>query len=262
MERWMTTPAEIYTNGIKKKLKNYWAAWLPISKFELGDIGVLKGKIFERIHSLNEFGIKYDIIKNEDASPIDYVSESGVSINIKLSGETNSTITNIPLAKAGIGINFSSKGAFIIEAEKTYEDSMKSMLQLQEQIIPKFKEGHWDKNWVVIVKIVKTPVASILISNSSNSIIELESEVSISNGLTELGKIDGKLSMKLQEGDIFKTIGAKNLTPFFQIAKIKRRLFRPDSFATKSFAPQSDSLEHITPDLVKKDQDIEKFIIL
>ena len=25
----MSTPAELYTGGIKKKLKNYYAAWLP-----------------------------------------------------------------------------------------------------------------------------------------------------------------------------------------------------------------------------------------
>ena len=98
-----------------------------------------------------------------------------------MSGETNNALYTIPEAKAGIGISFSSKGAFVVQAEETYESSINSFLELQKEIISAYKDGRWDKKWTVIVKLVKTPTATFLISNSSSSKIELtaESELSI-----------------------------------------------------------------------------------
>ena len=55
----MTELVELYSKGIKRKLANYWAAWLPDTRFAIGDIGTLNGYLFEKVGTLNELKLKY-----------------------------------------------------------------------------------------------------------------------------------------------------------------------------------------------------------
>ncbi len=259
----MSTPAEIYVKGIKKKLKHYWAAWLPNSKFFLGDVGILEGKIFTRLSSLKNLGFTFKVYKDKDPSPIDYVSESSVSVYFKLSGETNDYLPNIPQAKSGIGIEFSKQGAFVVQAAETYEQTIQDLLHLQGQIIPAWKEGRWNKNWTVIIKIIKAPLASFLISNSSESKIEFSAESDLSSGLAELGKASTKFSVRSQKGDVLKILGAKNVSPLFMLAKIKRKhLVGLPIFLTKAFTVNIDPLDFITPQQAQDNKDISDSLTL
>jgi hypothetical protein len=233
----MTSPANIYAKGIKTKFVNYWAAWLPNTRYNLGDIGVLNGYLFEKKCNLKDLEIDFATEKREESSPLDYVSESGVNIDIKMSGQTSRAIPSIPEAKAGIGISFSSKGAFIIQAENTYESIISNPLELEQKIITAYKDGKWNSAYVVIIKIIEAPSATIIISNSSSSKIELIAGSDIDDGLLELGKADCEFNLSKQNGDILRIIGAENITPIFQIGNIKKRIFNPYSFSTKSIAP-------------------------
>ncbi len=243
----MTSPAELYVNGIKKKLKHYWAAWLPSTRFSLGDVGILKGNFFHGISSLKNVGIEFKEDRDKEPSPIDYVSESGVSVHFKMTGETNDFLPTIPQAKSGIGIEFSKQGAFVVQAAETYEQTIKDLLHLQDQIIPAFMKGDWDKNWAVIIKIIEAPVASFLISNSSESKIEFSAEADLSSGLAELGKASAKFAIHSQKGDVLKILGAKGVSPLFMLAQIKSNFLGSPSFSTKSFTGTNQPIDFITP---------------
>jgi hypothetical protein len=221
----VTTPADLYVNGIKEKLHNYFAAWLPNQVLQLGDVGVLDGNFFVRISSLKEMDIDFAIRDDPDPSPIDYVSEKGVSVTFKAAGETNASLPSIPAANAGVGVEFSTQGAFVVNAEKSYEPSIENIAKLQKQVLKAFQKGRWNRNWAVIVKLVRTPVATILVSNSSVSKLELAVEGDISSGTIALGSGSLSFGVKSQKGDVLKIVGAKNITPFFQLVRIKRRLF-------------------------------------
>ena len=52
----MAELVELYSKGIKTKLANYWAAWLPGTRF---DIGILNGHLFEKVGTLEELSFKY-----------------------------------------------------------------------------------------------------------------------------------------------------------------------------------------------------------
>lgn len=258
----MNTPAELYVNGIKKKLKNYWAAWLPNNRFHLGDVGVLDGKFFTKVSSLESLGVRFDVEDDRDPSPIDYVSETGVSIFFKLAGEVNTNLQNIPEATAGIAIEFSSQGGFVVQASETYEPSIKDIVSLQNQIIPAFKDGLWDKSWTVIVRIVEAPVGTFLISNSSESKVELSAEGDLSSGLAELGKSGAKLSVRSQKGDVLKILGAQNVSPFFQLARIKKKFIGLPILSTKSYTDINEPLNLISPQIARDNTEISDSLYL
>jgi hypothetical protein len=206
----------IYSKGIKEKLSNYWAAWLPTTRYELGDIGILSGYRFEKIGSLTELKIPFTHAVSNSPNPIELVSASGVSFALKLAGDINEAFANIPKGRAGVKIDFGSEGAFIVECPATYEPAVADPMALQAKIIDSFAEGQWQADWAVIVRIVTAPTATILISNSTSAGLELAAEADLSAGLVDIGKSEVGLSVRSQTGEIMKMIGARDVTPFFQ----------------------------------------------
>lgn len=260
----MSTPAELYVNGIKKKFANYFAAWLPGEKLRLGDVGVIKNNLFTRITSLEHLGIKFTERPDESSTPIDYVSESGVSVFFKTSGEINPSLPNVPEANAGIGVEFSHEGAFIIKSPSSYEPSIENLAQLEKNIINLYGRAQWQSEWVVITRLVQTPVASIIVSNSSKSKVEFTAEGNIPLASLDLGNADLNFGLKSQTGDVIKFIGAQNLTPLFKVAKIKSKWFGLGKtyLDVKSIGMIDNSMVEITPDRVKNDPDIAESLYL
>jgi hypothetical protein len=225
----METPEELYVNGMKRRFRNYFAAWPPNESFKLGDVGVLDGNIFIRIKSLEAADINIGFTERPDPDPssMDVISESGVSLVVKAAGEVNKiALPNIPKGEAGLGIEFTGSGAFILKAPATYMPSIEDIDKLGKEIIEAFRRGRWNINWVVIVRIVKAPTASIIVSRSSRSKIELSATGDLGSGPVDLGNANLTFNLRSLSGDIFQTIGATNLTPLFQLARIKKRFFK------------------------------------
>ncbi|MBT1700155.1 hypothetical protein KK083_24920 [Fulvivirgaceae bacterium PWU4] len=225
---------DIYSSGIKRKLNNYWAAWLPTTKYQLGDIGILNGNVFEKIGSLKELKIDYKTQDDTSSSPLELVSEAGVSFQFKVAGETNPAFESVPVAEAGVKIKLESAGAFTVLCPDSYEPSIDEPMALQKRIIEAYEKRVWESDWTVITRLITAPSATILISNSLNSDVELSASADLKAALAQLGKADLGLSLKSQRGDMFKMIGAREITPFFQVAKLKRRWFGDPKLRTRS----------------------------
>lgn len=270
----MATPADLYVNGIKKKLNNYYAAWLPSQKFKLGDVGVLDGNFFTRSHSLNDLGMAFEERPNSGSTPINYVSDSGVTITIKTSGETNQQLLSIPKGKAGIGIEFSKEGSFIVQAAKSYETSISNIYKLEEDIRHAFQDGKWKSKWVVITQLVYTPMATIVISNSSQSKIELSAEGTVPVNGFSLGEANAEFSMTSQTGDIWYSNNAKDLTPFFKLVQLQAKpslwdILKFGSIYSRDFLESATAhfkgvspLDVVTPNLAKINTEIAKALYL
>lgn len=217
---------DLYSRGIKKKLENYWAAWLPTTQYELGDIGRFNGALFEKVGSLAEVGIPFKVAQDRSPSPIDLVSESGVSVNFKAAGETNTAFASVPQGSAGVKIEFGSQGAFLVECPETYEQAMAEPMALEKAVISADRAGTWKHEWAVITRIVTAPTATILISNSSSAGLELSAKADLAAGVADLGRADLGLSIKSQRGDVMTSIGANDVTPFFQVSRLKGGVVR------------------------------------
>ena len=213
----------------------------------MGDIGVLNGYYFEKVGSLVALKIPFAAAADNSPSPIELVSESGVSITLKLAGELNEAFASVPQGRAGLKIDFGSKGAFVVQCPATYEPAIADPMALQKAIIDAFGEGQWQGDWGVIVRIVTAPTATILISNSTSAGLELSAKANLAAGLADLAKAELGLSLRSQRGDIIKMIGAQDVTPFFQLATLKRRLFGAPKFTTRSMRGLDHSIRGVTP---------------
>ena len=257
----MTTPETLYVDGIKKRFSNYFAAWLPNEPYRLGDLGILNGNIFIRTNNVQDPSIGFTFTEraDPDPSPIDVVSESGVALMFKAAGEVNTLLPNVPQGEAGIGIEFSAQGAFILKAPETYQPSIENIDKLRQDVFDAYVRGRWDKRWAVIVRLVKAPHATIIVSKSSQAKLEFIAKGDFSSGPINLGNANLTFELRAQKGDLFQSVGATNVTPLFQLARIKRRFFGQteveilNKFQSKGLLP----IDLLTPESAKNDTALE-----
>lgn len=261
----MPTPAELYVKGIRKETKLYFAAWFPNEVLKLGDVGPLEGDFFRRTTSLDKLGISFSVRQDENPTPLEFISQQGTSFTTKIAGEANNAIPALPTAKAGISLSFSNEGGYVFQAAESYEPTIEDIASLNEQLRVALKDGRWEKNWAVITKIVNVPYATYIISNSSDSELVLEADADLKQGIVDLGNASINLTWRKQTGAFVKMLGAKNISPFFQLARLKRPWpFGDPHLTTKMSRTFStpNPLESITPQIVRENKEVEDSLFL
>jgi hypothetical protein len=238
----MSEICDVYSEGIKRKFRNYWAAWKPDSQYKLGDIGTMKGQIFEKCGSLEDMNVSFTASQAARPSPLNLSSDGGVKMSIKAVGETNNAFPNIPAAKAVCKIAFSKQGAFVIQCPETYERSFDSLLRVQDRVMDLYNQKLWEMNWHVISKIVYAPTGTILISDSEVSEAEFLADVDLDTALGALGKANVGMTRGNWSGAILETVGGNDLTPIFQLTKLKRRVVRPPRLAVPMIPGQASEM--------------------
>ncbi|SPM41937.1 hypothetical protein MNAB215_4154 [Mycobacterium numidiamassiliense] len=257
----MAELVDLYSKGIKRELKNYWAAWLPSTRWSVGDVGTLNGYVFEKVGTLTELGMKYYAESDDNASPLDISSGSNVALSFKSSGETNAAFSYVAEADAGLKIDFGSKGAFVIQAPETFESALADRPNLQFQIRRAYAERRWEKDWLVVTRLIKAPSATVLISKSVDASLELSAKANLSGVVAALGSAKAGLAVKYQKGDTISIIGGQNITPLFQLSRLKTAIFDEPKLLIKSARASDPSIFRLNPDLARDDDTVRDSLV-
>ena len=94
-------------------------------------------------------------------------------------------------------MNFPLKEQLVIKAKETFEPRIRNVAKLEEDILAAYKSGIWKRNYAVIYLLVHAPYADIIVSQSSKSGLELETQADGQVGNVELG--DAKAAIFSQE---------------------------------------------------------------
>ena len=237
-----------YTNEMKKKF-GYYATWNPGVPLKLGDIGTFNDNVFTRLSNLVDRGIEFEIRPDETKTPLEHNSEGSVSVTTKLSGTVapqGSVLTNLD---AGIIVEFSKENSTLFKANNTTSPSIKDTITLGEQILKLYREGKWNKNWVIITELVEAENTTVIISNNSNSKIELKANANIDAPTFDIADAEFKFSTQFSKGLETKIISAEGLTPLFKVMGMKTRIFLPPIFKTKKVM----AFDLVTPETAKKE---------
>lgn len=244
----MTSAQGQYTNEMKKNF-GYYATWNPGVPLKLGDIGTFSDNVFTRLSNLADRGIDFEIRTDETKTPLEHNSEGSVSVTTKLSGTVapqGSVLTNLD---AGIIVEFSKENSTLFKANNTTSPSIKDTIKLGEQVLKLYKEGKWNKNWVIVTELVEAENATIIISNNSNSKIELKANANIDAPTLDIADAEFKFSTQFSKGLETKIISAAGLTPLFKVMGMKTRIFLPPIFKTKKVI----AFDLVTPETAAKE---------
>lgn len=210
-------------------------------------------------------GISFRVRQDKSPTPLEFISQQGTSFTTKIAGEANNAIPALPTAKAGISLSFSNEGGYVFQAAESYEPTIEDMVPVAKQVVNAYEEGRWEKNWAVITKIVNVPYATYIISNSSNSEMVLEADADLKQGIADLGKASINLTWRKETGAFVKMLGAKNVSPFFQLSRLKGGWPFGDPRLTMKMSrtfSAPNPLESITPQIVRENKEVEDSLFL
>lgn len=240
-----------YTRELKEQF-NYLATWLPGTPIELGDIGILKNFQFTKISNLIELGIAFEIVTDETKSDIEHSSSGAVSITTKASGAVAPHGSTLGDLDAGITVEFSKENAILFKANGTTSPCIKNQIALGKTIIELYKQGKWDKDWSVITEKVDSESATILISSSSASKVELKAKGKIESAKLDIADAGLGFELTFSKDLSTKIIAEDSITPLFKACKVSSRIFAPPVFRMNKIS----SMYLMTPEKAKKNEEL------
>lgn len=244
----------IYTRELYKQFR-YLATWLPGTPLALGDIGVLRQKEFTKIGNLSDHGITFDIESDPTPADLDYTSKSSVSIATKLSGSATPEGSSLSEIDAGISVNFSKENSILFQAKNTKTPTIKDQIHLGEEILRLYKNGKWNKDWVVITELVTSESASILISGSKESKIDLKVKGEIGNRQIDIADADLDFELSFSKDMSTKIVAQEGLTPLFKVSKIRSRFILPPVFTERGLK----AIDFASPNMVENKKELFYF---
>ncbi|WP_103070543.1 hypothetical protein [Aquimarina sediminis] len=242
-----------YTRELYRQFK-YLATWLPGTPLALGDIGLMRGREFTKIGNLSDdkFKVDFDIEYDKTPSSISHSSKGAVTLTAKLSGTVSPSYSTLTDLDAGFNVSFSKENAILFKANGTYNHSIKDQIKLGDTILDLYKNGKWDKDYVIITELVVADSSTILISSEKNGAIDIRANGNI--GTSALDIADGSLELgaTFSKGLSTELISKKGLTPLFKVSKIKTPFLSSPIFEVskiRSYKMMEDNYSPIDNDI-------------
>ena len=234
--------AKVYSRGIKRAFRNYWPAWSPTTRFRVGDVGMFERGLFVKKYDLAELGVTFEVREDGATKPLELVSSAGISWMLKAEGEINDSMPNIPAGDAGLSLRFDSAGAFVVMCPHASESTIANGAALEDAIRTGYRASTWKSEWCVIVRLVSAPVGSFLISESAGSALDLSARSNMTS-LMDLARVGTEMTVRRQAGQFYKSLGAHDVSPIFQVARLKHNPFWGGS-SFRTFAARGDGASH------------------
>jgi len=216
----LSNPAKLYLREIYDAF-SFMGTWLPNANLRLGDVGVLEGEAFKQITTLKDLGIPFKVREGEKKSDFTYTSKSGVRLKTKVAGEV-AVGSTLPLANAGVSIQFEDEGAFLFQAAGCVTDEIGNRLEVGQAILKLLQAEIWKANWAVVSTLVHADSATIVVSNTGSAVLDLTAKAPLA--LANLANLDTGLSVSSQRGDLIRFIAAQGLSPLFKLSRAKHSL--------------------------------------
>lgn len=221
----MASISEMYCRSVRRDSGLYFAAWTPLAKYRLGDVGVLEnGTMFVQKTRLADEGIAWE--EEPDTSPgsLDLTSKQGTSFSLKIAGQVNPSAPHIPQGDAGVVVTLGREASYIIRSDEVLEPRIRNMASVEREVMERFREKRWQKEWVIVSQVVQCTKADILITKSANATVEIRARGSVAAGSTvNLGNVDAGFEIVHTSGAIFNFLNTRDSSPLFQLVGIRSR---------------------------------------
>lgn len=207
---------------------SFFATWTPNTEMRLGDIGRMNGFLFDRVGSLSDMGIDFEIRESPFSANTNFMSDKNIKVTTQLAGEISEPIPGLTKGDTGFHIQFKSEQAVIVKLEgaKIYE--IEDQLSLEQEILQRFKiskheKEQWKKNYVVVTKLVKVKAGTVIVSKGRNNSLSVRANNTLRTG--EVDIINVKANFEVISGGFQgeACIATEGMTPFFMLKQLKRQ---------------------------------------
>lgn len=239
---------------MKKYLKElnqkfgYRPTWEPGKPLQLGDVGILEKGVFSHRTTLESLGVSAEVREANTGSDIEYISEGGIDIQKKLSGDAPTPEMALTELDAGFFVSFSKRHAILFAAKNARTSILSNMHHIEKEIFKLMEKDEWKKEWVFISELMKTDGATILISIDKSSKFELKANADVSAGELHIADASLNFQTSVDKNMQFKIVAQEGVHPLYRASGIKKSWFSSGKLATKGLdeqEPPKDFIEQI-----------------
>jgi hypothetical protein len=214
-----------YAAEMKERF-GYYGTWPPTLGIKIGDVGVIKSEVFQRESSLSDLGIRCEVAP--DPNSIDYL-EYASSDAVELQSKSGGIAAGATDLSASVSIRFTRADAVVFQASECRSASTSDFRSVADQILYKYVNDDWPDDYVVVTDLITTKSTTILISSGQNAHVELAMKAGL-----RLADADANVAVTRASAIGTQIIASKGLTPLFNVAGIRHRMFGVAHVARKS----------------------------
>ena len=252
----MKSLPKFYQDYIDKNFGSYHATWLPTRELNVGDVISIgdDGGIIPQ-STLNRLEIPFEVVQDETPFDTDSKQDADVDIAPVAQAGTPAVGNVVTNAEVGFNIHFKKGNSVVFKLSGSRLYRINFIAELTPTIIKKFKEGTWQKEWMIITELIKADSGTIILAQSGNTSISLKAKADVHAGPIKI--TDPSLSFdNSANNDDTGTYIKSDITPLYRCMGIKSSLFGI-RFNTRGIIPESemDSLTvgEITPEEMEDD---------
>lgn len=218
----------------------YRATWEPNKPLPLGAIVRIDKGVFTILSSLEKEGIQVEVLEDSSEGTLDYSSSETVQIGIKASGQIPAAGSVLSAADAGFSIDFGSDKSILFQADKTKTHQISNVASIEREVIKRVGEGKWNKEWLIVTELLEADTATIIVSFSTNSKIEIKANANVGGAQLKLTDASLGLSVVSEKGSLFKAVASKGITPLYRVMGYRHPLFGKEQLKTRSLEGPQD----------------------
>ena len=202
--------ARRYVSKIHDKF-DLLATWPLDEKLQLGDIGTLAGGRFFVRTTLSALRIGFHARSSSGTSDWDHTSGADLSVELQ--------------AGKDVVISFGSSGAFLFQARAAATATIENMAAVGAEILYHYRAQGFERDWIVIDRLVTAKSATILISESKKARVVLRASEAL---LSVAGLGDASLGIQIAstQGEVTRLIASESVTPMFGASRLSESLLR------------------------------------
>lgn len=210
---------ERYTKQLYARWR-YFASWLPNSPVSLGDVGVVEGRRFRRLTSLDELGVPMTPGRPGERANYQYSSAGQVSVAV---GGSGSAELGTDGPSATVSIHFKRAGATFFQAADGVEQSLTDLPGLEAQLRRRHEAGTWRREYVVVSTVVRTGPAAIFVSEERDGGVEFRVSGGLEVGPLSVAHAASALTVVRKARVAVAVVAPDGLTPLFQLGGLRAR---------------------------------------
>lgn len=208
----MSRLARRYVKEVYNNL-HHWPAWFPNSRVEIGQVGVIRSRVFEPETALGELGVTFSTAKGTPAD-ITYGTANSYRITAKAAGTANPQLPSIPDGSFGVGVSFTRDWSIVKALGSVVPEHIVDMGSVSAQVQEILS---WNPKWVLVTSVCTARTGTVLISTSRGSSIEVGADIQVDAAVAALARAEANLHVMATSNISYELVGAASITPLFGV---------------------------------------------
>ena len=206
-----------YCNQIHEELRLH-ANFPPNRPIALGDYGLLKDGIFERLGNIGQLGIGFKPIQGMGQSTFQYKSKGNVDFSLTAKGDIQPS--GVPAARAGIDLKFASENGIFFVASGCRATAIDNLRAVEAALIQLLDQGQWETGFYVVTEINQAARTTAIASADRSCEVKLEADSPALDAIS-LGDASLALHVKRSRNTSLEIVTESEQVPLMRLARLR-----------------------------------------